>query len=129
MSLRRDVLERASYCCEYCRCCERITSQALHIDHIDPDGGDTLDNLCAACASCNLSKLKATKAQDPQTGEFVLLFNPRVQQWESHFQWQAGGVYIRGLTPEGRATIARLRLNPQRMVRARRAWVDTGLFP
>lgn len=128
-ALRRRVLERANYCCEYCRSCEKITGQALHIDHIDPAGADHLDNLCAACASCNQSKLKATSAVDPQSDIEVSLYNPRTQIWLEHFEWQAGGILIAGLTAEGRSTVSRLRMNRRRMSRARRAWVEAGLHP
>ena len=73
---RRLVRERADHCCEYCQTCEALIGQPMHVDHIDPGGGDTLDNLCLACAACNLSKGIATTADDPETREFVKLFNP-----------------------------------------------------
>lgn len=73
----RRVHERAAYQCEYCQTGQRVTGQAMHVEHIDPDGGDALDNLCLSCASCNLSKARATTALDPETDLEVPLFNPR----------------------------------------------------
>lgn len=128
-ALRRRILERAGFTCEYCRCSEHVTGQALHIDHILPSGADTEENLCAACASCNQSKLDATHGMDPETGQTTPLFNPRLQPWSEHFEWLSSGVFIGAKTATGRATIDRLKLNRDRLVRARRAWVEAGLHP
>lgn len=126
---RRRVRDRADGCCEYCQSCEHNTGQAAHIEHIDPDAGDSLDNLCLACANCNLSKATATNALDPETNTIVALFNPRTQQWIDHFEWRRESLYIVGLTPTGRATIIRLKMNQDRVVRARRNWVRSGNHP
>ena len=51
--IREAVLERDSYCCQYCG------TYATHVDHIIPrcqGGSDDLDNLIAACEHCNCSK-------------------------------------------------------------------------
>ncbi len=45
-------------------------------------------------------------ATDPDSGEEVLLFNPRTQAWIEHFRWE--GERIVPLTPTGRATVAAL---------------------
>jgi hypothetical protein len=101
----------------------------MHVEHIKPGGGDDLDNLALACATCNLSKARATSAPDPDTGDTVSLFNPRTQVWTEHFEWIENGTMLRGLTPVGRATIARLQMNIARMVNARRVWVRAGEHP
>ncbi len=101
----------------------------MHLDHINPDGGDELDNLCLSCANCNQSKLRATSAVDPETGERVSLFNPRIQHWSEHFEWMLDGIVLRGLTPTGRATIQRLKINRDRMLSTRINWVFFGLHP
>jgi len=125
----RLVQQRAQYRCEYCQTRQDVIGQALHVDHIDPAGGDDPDNLCLACPSCNLSKAQATMAPDPETGETVALFNPRQQQWVDHFAWMENGQRVEGLTPEGRATVTRLRMNLDRLVVARAFWVRAGLHP
>lgn len=101
----------------------------MHVDHIDPDGDDSLDNLCLACGNCNMSKARATSAIDPETNEMTPLFNPRTQVWAEHFEWMADGLILRGLTPVGRATIERLKINQERVIDARILWVFSGLHP
>ncbi len=83
----RLVHERARDCCEYCRTCQRVSGQAMHVEHIIPSGGDHPDNLCLACADCNLSKAQATFATDSETNRTIVLFNPRQQHWTDHFAW------------------------------------------
>jgi HNH endonuclease len=131
LALRQMVVERPQGRCEYCR-----TSQALvvemEVDHIAPQsaGGTTdLDNLCLACVGCNGFKLAHETGIDPNTGEEALLFHPRSQRWDEHFAWSADGVQIMGLTPVGRSTVARLRMNRERMIDARRLWVQAGWHP
>ena len=128
-AIKRLVYERANGCCEYCQTCEYNTGQPMHVEHIDPNGGDNPDNLCLSCSSCNLSKATATSGHDPETGEEIELFNPRLQTWETHFEWADGGLRLRGKTSVGRATIVRLKMNQQRLIRARRNWIRSGNHP
>ncbi len=125
----RLVHERASFCCEYCQTSQHVTGQAMHIEHIDPNGGDRPDNLCLSCPNCNLSKAAATEAPDPQTGQMQPLFNPRRQPWPDHFEWDASRTRVIGKTPVGRATVARLKMNIDRIVVARIIWVRAGEHP
>lgn len=125
----RLVHERADYCCEYCQTCQSIIGQAMHVEHIDPNGNDELDNLCLSCATCNLSKAKATFTLDPETDTVTSLFNPRKQTWSEHFMWIDGGLRIKGLTPTGRATVLRLKMNIDRVVVARSYWIKAGNHP
>ena len=125
----RLVHERAGFCCEYCQTCQEIIGQAMHVEHIDPNGSDDPENLCLACANCNLSKAQATTETDPETDEAVQLFNPRQQTWSEHFVWIDDGLRLEGLTPVGRATIVRLKMNMDRIVNARAVWVIAGVHP
>jgi hypothetical protein len=127
--LRRLVHERASGNCEYCQTAEINTGQTMHVDHIDPTGGDTLDNLCLACWNCNSFKHTATTEVNPDTGKRVPLFSPRTQIWSEHFAWSNDGTHISGLTPVGRSTIIRLKMNRPIIVAARRRWVAAGYHP
>ena len=126
---KRRVFDRANSCCEYCQTCEYNTGQPMHTEHIIPDGNDELDNLCLSCASCNLSKGQATQAIDPESNTMVALFNPRIQHWSEHFEWIDGGLRLRGKTNCGRATIVRLKINQERVVRARRQWIRANSHP
>lgn len=104
----------------------------MEVDHITPEaaGGATdSDNLCLTCVGCNGFKLAFQTGIDPDTGEEVPLFHPRHQHWGEHFGWSEGGAQIVGLTPGGRATIIRLRMNRARMVAARHLWIEAGWHP
>lgn len=130
-TLRQQVTERAKGRCEYCQTQEIIVVK-LEIDHIVPDaaGGETtLDNLCLACTSCNNYKADHQSGRDPETGIEVNLFNPRHAKWTEHFAWSDDGIYLLGLTPTGRATVARLQMNNTQLVKARRVWVHVGWHP
>lgn len=126
---KRIVYERAGGCCEYCQTCDYNTGQTMHIDHIFPQNGNELDNLCLACAACNMSKSDATSAVDPETQEIVSLFNPRNQIWHDHFLWNDGGIRVQGKTAIGRATVDRLKMNQERIIRVRRNWIVSGTHP
>lgn len=129
--LRQQVIARAGARCEYCLAPLAIVVE-MEIDHIVPEsaGGPTeLDNLCVTCVGCNGFKLAFQVAEDPQTGEMAPLFNPRRQVWRDHFTWSDDGTEMIGLTPIGRATIVRLRMNRQPLREARRLWVQAGWHP
>jgi hypothetical protein len=49
--------------------------------------------------------------------------------WEQHFHVDAETGEIDGLSPIGRVTVVRLRLNRTRHVNARRRWMQLQLFP
>ncbi|MEO8612352.1 MAG: HNH endonuclease signature motif containing protein [Chloroflexota bacterium] len=101
----------------------------MHVEHIDPHGNDDLDNLCLSCSSCNLSKGKATSALDPETKTLTPLFNPHQQNWQEHFDWIDEGLRLRGKTAIERAAIERLKMNVERIVRARGNWIEAGNHP
>ena len=104
----------------------------LVVDHILPlslGGATELENLCLACFHCNSYKSTFRTAVDMVTQLESPLFNPRLDNWFDHFQWVAAGLELIGLTPMGRATIARLRMNRPDIVTARRAWIQAGIHP
>src|SRR5271166_4699354 len=58
-NLRRQVIERAANCCEYCGLAQTGQEATFHVDHIVPvvaGGQSTLENLALACVSCSLRK-------------------------------------------------------------------------
>ena len=116
------MLERAQGCCEYCQ----ILGWPLTIDHIRPVRAapasraahpdqpvalDAPENLAAACFPCNRAKWDAISGYDALTDQDAPLFHPRLDHWNVHFSWTSDYQEIVGLTPTGRATVARLRLN------------------
>ncbi|MFO0969362.1 MAG: hypothetical protein U0793_27715 [Gemmataceae bacterium] len=60
-------------------------------------------------------------------GRIVVLFNPRRQRWQRHFNWE--GARLAGLTPCGRATVDVLNINEPERVKLRELLIVAGLFP
>lgn len=119
--LREFVRGRARDRCEYCSLPQRASLLPHHIDHIissQHQGSDDESNLCLCCLRCNLKKGPNIAAVDPTTGDVVRLFHPRKQRWSEHFALNEEGV-LRGLTPEGRATVQLLEMNEPERVRLR----------
>jgi hypothetical protein len=127
---RLEVARRARYRCEYCLYPEAASSSPLEVDHVIPQakrGPTTLDNLALSCRSCNLHKHVKTEAIDPVSGETVLLFNPRSQQWDEHFVLNRDTGEICGVTPGGRATVEALLLNSAHALVTRQLLLRLGL--
>lgn len=102
------------------------------MEHILPrsqGGSDDCSNLAASCYRCNEFKGAKTAAVDPETGQLVPLFNPRMQTWSDQFTWVNGGTHIIGRTTTGRATVVALRLNNENVVEARSIWIEFGWHP
>jgi hypothetical protein len=131
-SRRKAVVERAGNRCEYCRLPTAGQVATFPIDHILPKshGGSTdPDNLALTCPHCNAHKWTAFQGIDPSTGDVVPLFDPRREDWPSHFRWSDGGpLRLQGLTPTGRTTIAKLRINDDDMVQVRELLFELGIF-
>ena len=68
-------------------------------------------------------------AIDVETETAVRLFHPLQQRWADHFRWDESGIYMVGLTPVGRVTIAALKLNRPQLVESRGYWVLAGWHP
>lgn len=101
----------------------------MHVEHINPNGDNHLNNLCLSCASCNMSKAKAISALDVENNLIVRLFNPRIDEWNIHFAWSEDGLLIIGKTSTARATISRLKMNQERLLRARANWIIADTHP
>ena len=129
---RRAVADRAGQRCEYCQCPGGYSPGPFSIEHIAPralGGSDEIDNLAWACMGCNGHKAVAIIANDPTSGELAPLFNPRTQVWRDHFAWSDDALFFIGLTPCGRATVARLMLNRMNVVNLRRILREAELHP
>jgi hypothetical protein len=128
--VRRQVIERAGNCCEYCLFPQKFEVSTFHIEHIIPrkhGGSNGLDNLCLSCPFCNTYKGSDFASFDPQTGELALLYHPRKHQWNDHFKLNDGK--IEALTPEGRVTVLLLRLNRISAVKDREALIKAEHYP
>jgi HNH endonuclease len=129
---QQQVRERANYLCEFCHADERWQYVRFTVDHVLPislGGGDSLDNLTLACFHCNRRKTNHLTGTDPQSQTEVALFNPRQDRWQEHFIWSMDGVSIEGISAIGRATVATLILNRDRVIPIRVADREIGRHP
>jgi HNH endonuclease len=114
------VRDRAGNRCEYCRIHQRHHLITFHVEHIvarQHHGSHDDFNLAFVCHFCNRHKGSNLAGLDPETGELTRLFNPRSDDWNSHFRLQAGRIV--GLTPVGRTTVYVLNMNRPDRVRIR----------
>lgn len=129
--LRAEVVARADGGCEYCLLPLQGQVAWFPIDHVVPRsrGGKTeSSNLALACPRCNSHKWAFESGTDPDSGNVVPLFNPRVQTWTEHFRWPESGVLrIEGITPCGRATVQRLKMNDPETVGIRHVLAELGI--
>lgn len=126
------VAERAAHLCEYCRAPERLSNISFEVEHATPTaagGKDHLGNLALSCRACNQFKSDFLKGIDPETGTEIALFNPRSDDWRTHFEPDINTAEIVGKTLTGRATVARLQMNRPIALAARRLWIQFGVFP
>jgi hypothetical protein len=104
----------------------------FHIERIVPrryGGADNLANYALACVTCNGHKSDHITGADPLTEAQVSLFHPRRDKWARHFRFVPASLEIRGITPVGRATVARLAMNESKQIQARELWVELGIYP
>ena len=129
--LRDAVIRRADNRCEYCQLPAQLQVGGFEVDHILPRsrGGQTeMANMALACPHCNARKWAHIDGEDPVSGQHVALFNPRLQQWEEHFQWSEQRLFeIVGFSMHGRATVARLQMNHPNLLSIRRLLAALGL--
>jgi HNH endonuclease len=114
VAIQRAILELSKNYCEYCVLPSNFSTDFFHFEHIIPvvlNGKTELENLARSCGICNNNKRDKIEHIDPLTQQIVRLYNPRQDIWTDHFQWSDDDLYIIGLTPIGRATIALLKLN------------------
>ena len=124
------VVHRARDRCEYCGLSQEGQEATFHADHVIPraaNGPTTVENLALACVSCSLRKGMKQEIVDPETGETVPFFNPRIEIWADHFRWDEERVVP--LTPTGRATVAALSLNRAVILSIRREEAERGRHP
>jgi hypothetical protein len=132
-ALRREVIERANNCCEYCLVHQEDWFFSHEVDHIiaEKHGGTTTsDNLCLSCYLCNGYKGSDIGSIDWQgSGKITSLFHPRQQQWTQHFSLNFEDAILKGLTPEGRVTIFLLKLNSDEQLVPRKQLIQIDRYP
>jgi hypothetical protein len=98
-----------------------------HIIATQHHGAAGLENLALACYECNRLKGPNIASVDPETHKVVPLFHPRRDPWTRHFRRE--GARIVPLTPQGRATVALMRLNQPERLGDRQFLVEAGRYP
>lgn len=126
------VFKRADFKCEYCFSLDQYSSSTFAVEHIIPvskKGTNDLDNLALSCHGCNKHKYNKMFGFDHETGLLSPLYNPREDDWKTHFKWNNDYTLILGLTSTGRATVETLLLNRFRLVNQRQVFIEAGLHP
>ena len=131
-----QVAQRARHHCEYCLAPEALSPGRFEVAHIEPrarGGSDELHNLALACWPCNRRKGQTTYVVEVVDEQIVVvpLFNPRLDDWDSHFALvdTDEGIQIVGQTSTGRATVQQIGMNDPHMVGARVQWAILDKFP
>ncbi len=128
-TLRKLVVERAAYLCEYCLIADADTFLGCEVDHIISlkHGGSTeTNNLAYACAYCNRYK-GSDIASLTKSGELIRLYNPRTDRWKDHFWLET--YQILPVSQIGEVTVKVLRLNRPERILEREALHTAGRFP
>lgn len=127
-----EVSQRAEKRCEYCKAPEAVSNFLFEVEHIIPkfyDGKSNLENLALACRSCNIYKANFLKGIDDDGSEMERLFNPRIDNWDGHFEISIQTLEIKGMTGVGRGTVNRLKFNNLKQLESRHIWIKFGAYP
>ena len=129
-ALRGVVQQRARRRCEYCLIHEDdalLPHEPDHIIAVKHRGQTEANNLGWACFLCNRLKGSDVASVDLETGQVVRLFNPRIDDWTTHFRLDEGRIVP--LTAEGRVTEYLLQFNRPDNVRTRQFLIAAGRYP
>lgn len=129
-TLRRLVMERADFICEYCLTSADDAFFRHQVDHIISlkHGGSTeANNLACACFLCNLNKGTDLGSIHWPTEQLTRFYNPRTDRWADHFQLD--GIVLRPLTDIGEVTARILSFNTEDRLSERRILIGKGNYP
>lgn len=128
--LRRLVAERAGHRCEYCLIREEDTFFGCEVDHVvsTKHGGATAeDNQAYACTACNRRKGSDLGSILRRTGELIRFFNPRTEEWGTHFE--LSGARIEPRTGGGEVTSIIFKFNDEERILEREELISQGRYP
>lgn len=129
-AIRKEVANRAKNACEYCLIPESFSlSTPYHIDHVISEkhnGSSEYDNLAYACPVCNISKGSDIATYLHDIKATVPLYNPRADQWNSHFKLNESGE-LTPLSEISRGTILLLGLNDMETKTLRKILIAGGI--
>jgi len=127
-SIRREVIVRAKFRCEYCLVHEDdfyLSGEVDHIRAIKHGGENLIGNLAYSCIHCNRNK--GYDEAIVYNGKPVRLFNPRMDFWSDHFELSE--VAILPKTEIAEVTILVLKMNAEERVRERQVFKTEGTYP
>jgi len=127
--LRKQVAERANFCCEYGLFYEPHAFIKFQIEHIISlkHGGKTLsDNLAYSCFYCNNSK-GTDLGTNLDSDEIIRFFNPRKDDWLNHFELSKHLILPKSAI--AKATIKILGVNGEERLEERLAFYESGNYP
>ncbi len=128
--LRRLVVNRAEYLCEYCLIHEKDSAFGCAVDHIislKHGGATDAENLAYACVFCNRFKGSDIGSIILQTKEFTRFYNPRSDHWAEHFQRQ--NILLQPLTNIGEVTARILGFNDGDRLLERQLLINQNKYP
>ena len=128
-ALRRQVASRAGGRCEYCLLPADRSGFPHEVDHVvsrKHGGASEPYNLAYCCMICNRYKGSDIAARH-RSGKIVRLFDPRRDDWKSHFV--LSGAVIEPLTEIGDVTASLLRMNTAERVVERQLLQALGRYP
>lgn len=128
--VRRLVAERAEFRCEYCRIHSDDMFLSFEIDHVIPikhGGNNAIDNLALACPHCNQHKGSDFATLLDNFEDIVILFNPRIHQWATHFEVMDGEILPK--TRIGQARVKIFRFNQPDLLILRQLLIQAGCYP
>lgn len=131
VALRREVVDRANGCCEYCLSNSDFHGINFAVDHViaEKHRGKTIsDNLCYSCYWCNSFKgsdISSVLWEDEP--KIIPLFHPRKQKWNEHFRLENETVI--GVTPTGKVTVDLLQMNANERKEVRQLMIEANVYP
>ncbi len=129
-TIRKQVVERAHHCCEYCLIPESETYLGCEVDHIislKHGGATKLANLAFACFYCNRNKGSDIGSVLMPDRNFVRFFDPRIDQWQAHFQLSEAQIIP--ITEIGKVTATILEFNHPDRIMERLLLIEDGCYP
>ena len=128
--IKRSVITRANFRCEYCLMSENVSFYSFHIEHIKSvkhGGTSNLSNLAYSCPDCNYCKGSDIGSFVNDDDDIIRFFNPRKDKWHDHFELVDSAIY--GKTDIGKTTERIFKFNDSDRLIFRRQLASFNLYP
>lgn len=128
VSIRREVIVRANFRCEYCLVHEEDFYLSGEVDHIKPikhGGKNEVGNLAYSCVHYNRNK--GYDEAIVHNGRPVRIYNPRIDFWTDHFELSEGIILPK--TEIAEVTLLILKMNAEERIRERLVFESESTYP